>query len=186
MENERTYSRRDFLERAALFVGGTAAAGAAATGAAAGVAYADERIGNWAADGSHEVELPASEATNASAFDGTYRDHNPEAFPANDASPIPPRAVPEAWDYECDICVVGAGGGGLNAAARSAELGAHTICVEALGLHGGNAQEAGMCGILAACPCRRTRSSPSPAIPLAPRPLPIGPWTSTTTRPTPS
>ncbi|MBL6464381.1 MAG: FAD-binding protein, partial [Senegalimassilia sp.] len=65
-----------------------------------------------------------------------------------DATPIAPRAVPEPWDYECDVCVVGAGGGGLNAAARAAELGADVICVEALGLHGGNAQSAGMCGIL--------------------------------------
>ncbi|MDO4291434.1 MAG: FAD-binding protein, partial [Eggerthellaceae bacterium] len=143
-----TMSRRDFLGRAALFAGGAAAASVAATGAAAGAAYADERIGSWSADGAHEVTTPASDATNASAADGTYREHNAAAFPANDASPIPPRDVPAVWDYECDICVVGAGGGGLNAAARAAELGAHTICVEALGMHGGNAQEAGMCGIL--------------------------------------
>ena len=44
--------------------------------------------------------------------------------------------------------VVGAGGGGLNAAARSAELGAETICVEASVIIGGNAQSAGMCAIL--------------------------------------
>ena len=87
MENERSFSRRDFLGRAALFAGGTVAAGMAATGAAAGVAYADERIGNWAADGSGEVAVPSSDATNASAPDGTYRDHNAAAFPANDASP---------------------------------------------------------------------------------------------------
>ena len=95
MENERTFSRRDFLGKAALMMGGTAAATVGAANAAAGMAYADERIGNWAADGSYDVELPASEATNASAADGTYRDHNPEAFPANDASPIPPaRCLP--------------------------------------------------------------------------------------------
>ncbi len=165
MENERSFSRRDFLGRAALFAGGTVAAGMAATGAAAGVAYADERIGNWAADGSGEVAVPSSDATNASAPDGTYRDHNAAAFPANDASPIPPRAVPVKWDYECDICVVGAGGGGLNAAARSAQLGAHTICVEALGLHGGNAQEAGMCGILGGMSMQEDKQFAFPSYP---------------------
>ena len=138
-------SRRDFLAGGALAATGTAAT--ALMGPDAALA-AEGRIGDWAADGSAAIPTPASDATNASASDGTYRDHNPACFPANDASPIPPRAVPDVWDYECDICVVGAGGGGLNAAARSAELGAKVICVEALGLHGGNAQEAGMCGIL--------------------------------------
>ena len=78
-----------------------------------------------------------SDIDTVSGSDGTYREHNAAAFPANDATPIAPRAVPETWDYECDVCVVGAGGGGLNAAARAAELGADVICVEALGLHGG-------------------------------------------------
>jgi hypothetical protein len=94
------------------------------------------------------VAVPNSADGNASSSDGTYRDHTAAAFPANDASPIPPRAVPDAWDYECDIVVVGAGGGGLNAAARSAELGSDTICIEAAAIQGGNAQSAGMCAIL--------------------------------------
>ena len=115
-------------------------------------------IGDWTADGSKNVAVPDSTATNASGSDGTYREHNAAAFPANDATPIAPRAVPETWDYECDVCVVGAGGGGLNAAARAAELGANVICVEALGLHGGNAQSAGI-------PARTRSTSPSPATP---------------------
>ena len=105
-------SRRDFLTGSAL-----AAASAAAVsflGATPAFGAEGERIGSWAADGSQEIGVPESNQTNASAFDGTYRDHNGAAFPANDASPIPPRAVPAQWDYECDICVVGAGGGGLN------------------------------------------------------------------------
>lgn len=138
-------SRRDFLTGSAVAAGAAAVAGLFGAESAFG---ADERYGNWTREGDNAPTVPESAATNASAADGTYRDHNPEAFPANDASPIPPRAVPASWDYECDICVVGAGGGGLNAAARAAELGANTICVEALGLPGGNAQEAGMCGIL--------------------------------------
>ena len=47
-----------------------------------------------------------SAATNATAADGTYREHNASSFPADDATPIPPRAVPASWDYECDICAV--------------------------------------------------------------------------------
>lgn len=148
MSNENTrgsLSRRDFLTAAATAMGATAAAAAVP---ATAFATAPGVIGDWAADGSAQVGVPASAETNASAADGTYRDHNAAAFPANDATPIPPRDVPATWDYECDVCVVGAGGGGLNAAARAAELGADVICVEALGLHGGNAQSAGMCGIL--------------------------------------
>ena len=144
--NERKgLSRRDFLGWAGLAAG--AAVGAAAVPPRAH-AVAEGTIGDWAADGSKTVAVPNSADGNASSSDGTYRDHTAAAFPANDASPIPPRAVPDAWDYECDIVVVGAGGGGLNAAARSAELGSDTICIEAAAIQGGNAQSAGMCAIL--------------------------------------
>ena len=155
-------SRRDFLTKAAVVMGGTAAAAAMP-----GAAYAVEEgvIGDWAADGSKEVSVPASAETNASWSDGTYREHNGAAFPADDASPIPPRAVPAAWDYECDICVVGAGGGGLNAAARAAEQGARTICVEALGLYGGNAPEAGMCAILGGSKLQESKRFAFPSYP---------------------
>ena len=87
-------SRRDFLTKAAVVMGGTAAAAAMP-----GAAYAVEEgvIGDWAADGSKEVSVPASAETNASWSDGTYREHNGAAFPADDATPIPPRAVPARW-----------------------------------------------------------------------------------------
>lgn len=155
MMNDKTcmdgnLSRRDFLTKAATVVGGTAAAGVMAGTIPVPVAYAvpEDVIGDWAADGSKDVAVLDSATTNASHDDGTYREHNGAAFPADDATPIPPREVPDTWDYECEICVVGAGGGGLNAAARCVELGAQTICVEAMGLYGGNAQSAGMCAIL--------------------------------------
>ena len=138
-------SRRNFLGLAGL-----ATAGVAASIAHPNAAFATEdgRVGDWARDGSETVDVPNSRGGNASSDDGTYREHTASAFPADDATPIPPRSVPASWDYECDIVVVGAGGGGLNAAARSIELGAQTICVEAAGLWGGNAQSAGMCAIL--------------------------------------
>ncbi|MDY3982195.1 MAG: FAD-binding dehydrogenase, partial [Paraeggerthella sp.] len=94
-------SRRAFLTGAAAVVGGTAAA--AVMPAAAAHAVPAGVIGDWAADGSKNVQVPDSAATNASWEDGTYREHNAAAFPADDATPIPPRAVPQKWDYECDI-----------------------------------------------------------------------------------
>ena len=166
-------SRRDFLTTAAAVVGGTAAAGVMAGAVPVPVAYGMEEgvIGDWSADGSRDASVPASSQTNASGADGTYREHNGAAFPADDATPIPPRAVPAAWDYECEICVVGAGGGGLNAAARAAELGAQTICVEAMGLHGGNAQEAGMCAILGGSKLQESKRFAFPSYPFDARAL---------------
>ena len=166
-------SRRDFLATAAAVMGGTAAAGVMAGAVPVPVAYGMEEgvIGDWTADGSKDASVPASEKTNASASDGTYREHNGAAFPADDATPIPPRKVPASWDYECEVCVVGAGGGGLNAAARAAELGAKTICVEAMGLHGGNAQEAGMCAILGGSKLQESKRFAFPSYPFDARAL---------------
>ena len=79
-------SRRDFLTRAGLTVGAAAAA-AAVPGAA--YAVPEGVIGDWAADGSKAVDVPDSAVTNASWSDGTYREHNGAAFPADDASPYP-------------------------------------------------------------------------------------------------
>ena len=166
-------SRRDFLATAATVVGGTAAASALSGVIPGSLAHGMENgmIGDWAADGSKNVAVPDSSKTNASAKDGIYREHNSAAFPADDASPILPRKVPSTWDYECEICVVGAGGGGLNAAARAVELGANTICVEALGMHGGNAQEAGMCAILGGSKLQESKRFAFPSYPFDARAL---------------
>lgn len=162
-------TRRDFLTCAAAVVGGTAAASVMAPAAA--FAVEEGVIGDWAADGSKAVVVPNSAETNGSVPDGTYRDLNGEAFPANDATPIAPHAVPDTWDYECDICVVGAGGGGLNAAARAAELGASVICVEAMAAWGGNAQSAGMCGILGGYSKQNEQHFAMPKYPFDPQEL---------------
>lgn len=166
-------SRRDFLTQAAVVMGGTAAAGvmSSAVGVPAAYAVSEGTIGDWTADGSKDVAIPPSNTGNASGMSGTYTEHNGAAFPANDATPIAPRPVPDTWDYECEICVVGAGGGGLNAAARSAELGAKTICVEAMGLHGGNAQSAGMCAILGGSKLQESKRFAFPEYPFDARKL---------------
>ncbi len=161
-------SRRDFLTGSAVAAAGAAMLGLAAVEPATA---AETRSGNWAADGSAAVTAEPSAATNATAADGTYREHNASSFPADDATPIPPRAVPARWDYECDICVVGAGGGGLNAAARAVQLGADVICVEAMGLPGGNAQEAGMCGILGGYSGQEEKKFAFPSYPFDPKAL---------------
>lgn len=67
--------------------------------------------------------------------------------------------------------MVGAGGGGLNAAARAVQLGADVICVEAMGLPGGNAQEAGMCGILGGYSGQEEKKFAFPSYPFDPKAL---------------
>ncbi len=142
-------SRRNFLKGAAA-----ASVMSYASLAIPGVLAEDETKGYKAGDYSRDGEDKAakyvkpSRSTNASSDDGTYRELNGNVFPADDDSAILPLNPPAKWDYECDICVIGAGGGGLNAAARAAELGAKVICVESMGAWGGNAQSAGMCAIL--------------------------------------
>lgn len=163
-------SRRKFLK-------GTAAAGVATALAAASpvLAMAEEfppyRAGDWSKDGkaAQAGAVPDSKKTNASSADGTYRELNGNVFPANDASPIAPLAPPAVWDMECDICVIGAGGGGLNAAARAAELGAKVICVEAMGSWGGNAQSAGMCAILGGSKLQEKKKFAFPSYPFDPQ-----------------
>jgi hypothetical protein len=166
---EKHLSRRDFLTKAALVTG--TAAGACVAGATSAFAVPEGAIGDWSADGSSTVKTPDSSATNASSSDGTYRELNGAAFPANDATPIEPRPVPATWDAECDIVVVGAGGGGLNAAARAVQLGAEVICVEAMALHGGNAQSAGMCGILGGLSMQESKHFAFPSYPFDPAKL---------------
>ena len=67
--------------------------------------------------------------------------------------------------------VVGAGGGGLNAAARAAELGASVICVESMASWGGNAQSAGMCGILGGYSKQEEKRFAFPSYPFDPKAL---------------
>lgn len=125
--------------------------------------------GGWSKDGSWATTLPSSAQGNASTDDGTARMHNGYMFPADDASPIAPVDIPETWDYETDFVVVGAGGGGLNAAARLAGFGADVICVEAMSFWGGNAMSAGMCGILGGSKMQDERKFALPKWPYDPQ-----------------
>ena len=52
-------------------------------------------------------------------------------------APIAPVAVPEKWDYEADVVIVGSGAGGMNAALRLREAGLSVMIIEKLGLPGG-------------------------------------------------
>ncbi|MBM6998556.1 FAD-binding protein [bacterium] len=163
-------SRRSFVTGAAMAAGGAALAGVAASPRRAS-ALPEGVNGDWAADGSESFAVPASAETNASSDDGTHRALNASQFPADDAAPIAPRPVPAAWDDECDVVVVGAGGGGLNAAARAAELGASVICLESMAAWGGNAQSAGMCAILGGSALQEAAQFALPGYPFDPAAL---------------
>lgn len=65
-----------------------------------------------------------------------------DAGPDDNVSPIAPLAVPQAWDEEADIVVVGTGGGGLSATALAAQNGVRVIALEKLSEVGGNTREA--------------------------------------------
>lgn len=55
-------------------------------------------------------------------------------------APIAPVAVPEKWDYEADVVIVGSGAGGMNAALRLREAGLSVMIIEKLGLTGGTSR----------------------------------------------
>lgn len=59
-------------------------------------------------------------------------------------APIEPVGVPDSWDHEADVIVVGLGGGGLNAAARCRQLGLSVVAIEKQATPGGNTQNATM------------------------------------------
>lgn len=67
-----------------------------------------------------------------------------ENLPTNDglpnARPIDPVAVPDSWDDEADVVVVGLGGGGIAACAYAALNGATAIGIEKLPALGGNTE----------------------------------------------
>lgn len=113
---ESKLSRRGFLK-------GAAAAGAASIAGAA------------------LVSCGGQNNDTASAVGQTAQTN--ETAPKTDVGPIEPVGVPSSWDKEADVVVVGSGGGGLNAAARAAELGASVILIEKSSIFGGNTAQAG-------------------------------------------
>lgn len=172
MNGNKGVTRRDFLKGAAT--AGLVAAGASAVVPSTAMAEdADYKAGDWSADGTaaRETQEAPSKDTNASSEDGSYREHNGSWFPANDASPILPLDPPAKWDLEADIVVIGAGAGGLNAAARAVEQGASVICLEAMGLWGGNGQSAAMAAILGGSRLQDKEKFAFPSYPFDPQAL---------------
>lgn len=112
-DSTKRMTRRDFVKGAAV-----GAAGAAALGALASCAPATT-----------PVPTEAPEPTSPPAASST---------PVPAATPLP--GVPEEWDYEADVVVVGSGNGGFNAAIAAAKAGAKVIVVEISSTTGGAAQ----------------------------------------------
>ncbi len=88
--------------------------------------------------------------------------------PSSQTAPIPPVAVPDGWDLEADIVVIGAGGGGLNAASRARELGLSVIVLEKVGMPGGNTQSATMFSIPGGTPAQDAEEFAIPEYPYDP------------------
>lgn len=57
------------------------------------------------------------------------RDKEREAFEAA-AAPIEPASVPESWDEEAEVIVVGSGAAGINAAIRLGQAGYQVLVLE--------------------------------------------------------
>lgn len=85
----------------------------------------------------------ASAAEAAEAAEGQPGEAEPSEA-VGSVAPIEPVSAPASWDEEADLVVVGAGGGGLNAAVRARELGLSVIVVEKCDAVGGNTQNATM------------------------------------------
>ncbi|MDO4442377.1 MAG: FAD-dependent oxidoreductase [Slackia sp.] len=69
----------------------------------------------------------------------------PDTNPAQDAfeeaaKPIPPENVPDSWDEEREIIVVGSGAGGMNASIRLAQAGYDVVMLERNPETGGNSK----------------------------------------------
>ena len=66
-------------------------------------------------------------------------------------SPIPPAPLPEKWDYETDVVLVGASAGGLVCAARLAQNGVKTLTLEKEAEVGGTGRIATMWDVYGGC-----------------------------------
>ena len=112
----------DQLTRRGFIKSGTVAATVFGAAASAQYAVASER------EGTDQPYVPYG----GISYNGTFNWEN--------ALPIEPLDVPEAWDDECDVVVMGAGAGGLFATAYLAANGLDVICVEADGKLNGTSE----------------------------------------------
>lgn len=128
MEKENSKSG---LSRRTFFKGAAVAGAVAAAGAAVGCAPS-------------EASSSSKEASSGEANAITQRLIDRGVLGANlpEAAPIMPVEVPASWDDECDVIVVGMGGGGLVAAGYLAESGKKVIGLEKQGEVGGASRHA--------------------------------------------
>ena len=118
-------SRRSFLK-------GGAAAGVLAAG---GMALAG-------CSPTNESSSQSDAATAEAAVDEDIPEGRRATADLRNAEPIAPVAVPEQWDGEADVLVIGSGGGGLAGSLHAHELGASVILFEKSAEAGGATQHA--------------------------------------------
>lgn len=128
-EDSATLSRRGFLKGTAAFGAIAAASGMSLAGCAP--------MGKGSAD---SLDAALSETGKSVTADdvASFKLDLPEA------APIAPLEVPEMWDDEVDVVVVGTGGGGLAASVYCAEAGLAVVTVEKESTTGGATKHA--CG----------------------------------------
>jgi fumarate reductase flavoprotein subunit len=125
------------------FIGGSVGAVGLGAIAASGTARAAEKV---AASAEADVAEGVVKVGETNILENFIQESLPiidiDAGEDDGVSPIAPLAAPDAWDEECDVVVVGTGGGGLAATTLAAQNGAKVITLEKLDEVGGNTREA--------------------------------------------
>lgn len=133
---ENNVSRRNFLKGAGLTAAALAGVGLAGCSAGQGQTVSEEDAANLAATG---------EEASGAAASGSAQVASEFTLEIENILPIEPDAVPDTWDEEADVVIVGSGAGGLMAAAKLASEGKSVIVCEAGNHTGGTSVEATYC-----------------------------------------
>ncbi|MDR1184867.1 MAG: FAD-binding protein [Coriobacteriales bacterium] len=127
-ESKNGMNRRDFLKTGVM-----ATAFGAAIATAPAIAFANE--GDAGAAGSRFTAEELEKIGQPHPYSAVSYE------PIEGTDPIPPTDIPQKWDYEADVVVVGTGGGGLNACVRCADAGLSVVAADKIEEAGGITKE---------------------------------------------